>query len=70
MLYCSDTLRFRITIVSTRVPQDEKFDSSGPSISELVGKENVDKLEYMGWLVDQGADPQKVLWTITHPWLL
>ena len=41
--------------------QDEKFDSSGPSISELVGKENVDKLDYMGWLIDQGADPKKVL---------
>ena len=41
--------------------QDEKFDSSGPSISELVSKENVDKLSYMGWLVDQAADPKKVL---------
>ena len=43
------------------VSQDEKFDLSGPSISELVGKENVDKLDYMGWLIDQGADPKKVL---------
>ena len=32
----------------------------GPSIDELVGKENVDKLDYMGWLIDQGADPKKV----------
>lgn len=43
------------------IPQDEKFDSSGPSISELVGMENVDKLDYMGWIIDQGADPKKVL---------
>ena len=34
---------------------------TGPSIDELVGKENVDKLDYMGWLIDQGADPKKVI---------
>jgi hypothetical protein len=48
------------------VPQDEKFDSSGPSISELVGNENVDKLDYMGWLIDQGADPKKVPLVVEH----
>ena len=41
--------------------QDEKFDLSGPSIDELVGKENVDNLDYMGWLIDQGVDPKQVI---------
>lgn len=41
--------------------QDEKFDASkGPSIDDLVSKENIDKLKYMGWEIDQGADPVKV----------
>ena len=41
--------------------QDEKFDQQkGPSISDLVAKETVDKLTYMGWELDQAADPQKV----------
>ena len=41
--------------------QDEKFDKQkGPSIEELVAKEKVDKLSYVGWMVDQGADPKKV----------
>ena len=41
--------------------QDEKFDpSKGPSISDLVAKETVDKLTYMGWELDQAADPIKV----------
>ncbi len=39
----------------------EKFDSSnGPSIAELVGKEGVDQLSYMGWAIDQGSNPEKV----------
>lgn len=25
-----------------------------------MSKEGVDRLDYMGWLVDQGADPEKV----------
>ncbi len=25
-----------------------------------MGKERVDKLDYMGWSLDQGADPMKV----------
>ncbi len=33
---------------------------SGPSMEELVDKERVDKLDYMGWSLDQGADPKKV----------
>ena len=41
--------------------QDERFDKDhGPSIEELVAKEMVDKLTYMGWTEDQGADPEKV----------
>ena len=44
--------------------QGEKFDVTGPSIAELVGKENVDKLDYMGWLIDQGADPKKVIFKL------
>ena len=41
--------------------QGEKFDKDqGPSIEELVAKETVDKLTYMGWTEDQGADPEKV----------
>lgn len=41
--------------------KDEKFDSShGPSIMQLVEKEGVDKLSYMGWTIDQGRDPEKV----------
>ena len=41
--------------------QDEKFDTQkGPSIEELVAKEGVDKLDYMGWAVDEGADPKQV----------
>ncbi|XP_064404134.1 protein mono-ADP-ribosyltransferase PARP4-like isoform X3 [Halichondria panicea] len=40
--------------------KDEKFDSShGPSIMQLVEKEGVDKLSYMGWTIDQGRDPEK-----------
>ena len=34
--------------------------SKGPSIQELVDKEGVDKLGYMGWQLDQGANPVKV----------
>ena len=41
--------------------QDEKFDmQKGPSIEELVAREGVDKLGYMGWELDQGADPKQV----------
>ena len=41
--------------------QDEKFDQSkGPSITELVDKENVDMLQYMGWEIDQSKDLVKV----------
>ena len=41
--------------------QDEKFDQSkGPSIAELVDKENVDTLQYMGWEIDQSKDLPKV----------
>ena len=41
--------------------QDEKFDpDKGPSVKQLVIQESVDKLDYMGWQVDQGADPEKV----------
>ncbi|XP_019851276.1 PREDICTED: uncharacterized protein LOC100633591 isoform X2 [Amphimedon queenslandica] len=41
--------------------KDEKFDATkGPSIEDLVSKENVDKLKYMGWEIDQGADPVKI----------
>ena len=41
--------------------QDETFDKlRGPSISDLVAKEMVDKLTYMGWELDQAADPEKV----------
>ena len=41
--------------------QDETFDQhAGPSIEELVGKEQVDKLHYMGWMLDQAADPKQV----------
>ena len=41
--------------------QDEKFDpDKGPSVEQLVIQESVDKLDYMGWQVDQGADPEKV----------
>ena len=41
--------------------QGERFDRSrGPSISDLVAKEAVDKLTYMGWELDQAANPQKV----------
>jgi poly [ADP-ribose] polymerase len=40
--------------------KDEKFDATkGPSIEELVGKEGVDKLAYMTWEIDEGADPVK-----------
>lgn len=43
------------------IAQDEKFDAKkGPSIEELVAKEGVDKLDYVGWMVDQGADPKQV----------
>ncbi len=28
-------------------------------MDELVGKEDVDKLGYMGWMVDQSEDPIK-----------
>ena len=46
--------------------QDEKFDPlRGPSISDLVAKETVDKLTYMGWELDQAADPKKVLYHLT-----
>ena len=39
----------------------EKFDQhTGPSIEDLVGKEQVDKLEYMDWMVDQASDPKQV----------
>ena len=31
----------------------------GPGIDELVAKETVDKLSYMGWELDQSADPVK-----------
>ena len=42
-------------------PQDERFDQQkGPSIEELVAMEGVDNLGYMGWQVDQAADPEKV----------
>ena len=48
--------------------QDEKFDKvKGPSIDELVSRESVDRLSYMGWTVDQGKDPEKVgdrLWQL------
>ena len=41
--------------------QDEKFDlDKGPSVEQLVIQESVDKLDYMGWQIDQGADPEKV----------
>jgi len=41
--------------------QDEKFDQSkGPSMAELVDKENVDTLQYMGWEIDQSKDLSKV----------
>ena len=56
--------------------KDEKFDSSkGPSIAELVAKEGVDKLSYMGWTIDQGSNPEKVsdnnrrLWAVYTPTL-
>ncbi|XP_065907785.1 protein mono-ADP-ribosyltransferase PARP4-like isoform X2 [Dysidea avara] len=40
--------------------KDEKFDQSkGPSIAELVDKENVDTLQYMGWEIDQSKDLSK-----------
>lgn len=46
--------------------QDEKFDPlRGPSISDLVAKETVDKLTYMGWELDQASDPKKVLYHLT-----
>ena len=46
--------------------QDEKFDKvKGPSIDELVSRESVDKLSYMGWTVDQGKDPEKVSYIVT-----
>ncbi len=32
----------------------------GPSIEELVAEEVVDKLLYVGWMVDQGKDPKQV----------
>ena len=32
-----------------------------PSVEDLLSKEVVDKLGYMGWQVDQGADPVKVV---------
>ena len=38
---------------------------NGPSISDLVAKETVDKLTYMGWELDQAANPVKV-YTYTH----
>ena len=48
--------------------QDEKFDKvKGPSIDELVSRESVDKLSYMGWTVDQGKDPEKVGYIVTVP---
>ena len=34
--------------------------NKGPSIDELVSKETVDKLDYLGWEIDQGADPVQV----------
>ena len=41
--------------------QGEKFDvQKGPSIEELVAEEAVDKLVYVGWMVDQGRDPKQV----------
>ena len=41
--------------------QDEVFDQrNGPAISDLVAKETVDKLAYMGWDLDESADPVKV----------
>ena len=43
------------------VTQDEVFDQkSGPAVSDLVAKETVDKLAYMGWDFDESADPVKV----------
>ncbi|XP_065907778.1 protein mono-ADP-ribosyltransferase PARP4-like isoform X3 [Dysidea avara] len=40
--------------------KDEKFEQSkGPSIAELVDKENVDTLQYIGWEVDQSKDLSK-----------
>ena len=49
-----------VIIIYCLTVQDEKFDLTGPSIDELVEKENVDKLDYVGWLIDQGTDPKKV----------
>ena len=34
--------------------------SNGPSIAELVDKENVDMLQYMSWEIDQSKDLVKV----------
>jgi poly [ADP-ribose] polymerase len=40
--------------------KDEVFDQrNGPAISDLVAKETVDKLAYMGWDLDESADPVK-----------
>ena len=49
-----------VIIIYCLTVQDEKFHLTGPSIDELVEKENVDKLDYVGWLIDQGTDPKKV----------
>ena len=47
--------------------QGETFDKdTGPSIEELVGKEGVDKLDYMGWTLDQGANPMQVRFQQMH----
>ena len=41
--------------------QGEKFDKErGPGIDKLVEQEDVDQLSYMGWQLDQAADPEKV----------
>ena len=45
--------------------QDEKFDQSkGPSITELVEKEDIDILQNMGWEIDQSKDIVKVVSSI------
>ena len=45
--------------------QDEKFDQSkGPSITELVEKEDIDILQYVGWDIDQSKDIVKVVCSI------
>ena len=50
-----------VLTVSLTLTQGERFDQQkGPAIEELVALEDVDKLGYMGWQIDQAADPQKV----------